>query len=100
MDAAEATDPIERIDPAEPMLKIEPVEPIDRIDPVDPMLRIEPADPAGCCELRAIPICGFSHYPAGSAPVGIASGTLMTLVKYRRPPGLVSELPCLIRFRM
>jgi len=58
MDAAEETDPIDRIDPAEPMLKIEPVEPIDRIDPLDPMLRIEPADPAGCCDLRTVPMPG------------------------------------------
>ena len=61
MDAAEATDPIERIDPAEPMLKIEPVEPIDRIDPLDPMLRIEPADPPGCCGLRTVPMPGLCH---------------------------------------
>jgi hypothetical protein len=61
MEAVEATEPIDKTDPAEPMLRIEPVEPIDRMDPVDPMLRIEPAEPAECCELCAIPISGFSH---------------------------------------
>ncbi len=57
----EATEPIDRIDPAEPMLKIEPEEPIDRIDPLDPMLRIEPAEPAGRRELPVIPMPRFSH---------------------------------------
>jgi hypothetical protein len=61
MQPNEATEPTDRIDPAEPMLKMEPAEPMDRIDPLDPMLRIEPAEPADRRELPVIPMPRFSH---------------------------------------
>jgi hypothetical protein len=51
---AEATEPIERTDPAEPMLRIEPVEPMDRIDPLEPMLKIEPVEVIACYRMAVL----------------------------------------------
>ena len=38
-------DPIDRIEPTDPIESTEPAEPIDRIDPVDPIERSEPELP-------------------------------------------------------
>jgi hypothetical protein len=68
IDRIDPAEPIDRIDPAEPIDKIDPAEPIDRIDPVDPMLSSEPTEPAGRGERRsAFPMPRFSH-PGATAP--------------------------------
>jgi hypothetical protein len=81
MQPNEATEPTDRIDPAEPMLRIEPAEPIDKIDPLDPMLRIEPAEPADRRELPVIPMPRFSH-PRAFRISGVHLGSSV-----RRPSG-------------
>ena len=58
MDPAE---PIDRIDPLEPMDRIDPLEPIDRMDPLEPLASIEPAEPAWRDERIAVAIAPFSH---------------------------------------
>jgi hypothetical protein len=60
---AEANDPIEPIDPAEPMLRIDPADPMDRIDPADPMDRIDPAEPGELHLLLMASFCRLGLQP-------------------------------------
>jgi len=80
---AEATEPIDRIDPAEPIDRIDPAEPMERMDPLDLMDRIEPGDPASGAS-RLVRMIAFSQHGRAVDTVTGSCTKCVTATRCRR----------------